>query len=246
MSHPQDHFSDLSEKYKIGRIEYPDQLYAYLFSACEGNGCAWDSATGSGQAARDLAIYFDQVIATDISAPLLSEADAAKNVAFRVAPAEDSGLASGSVDLVTVAQAIHWFDLDRFWQEVRRVLKPGGIFAYWGYVWPQVNDSVDGALEQYRELIAEYWPDRSQYVHAYYAEINAPFERLRAPEFEVVRQWKVGDYLAHLASWSGTRYFCEKFGDAPLEPLRADLIACWGDDLHREVRWPLVFKAYRV
>ena len=116
----------------------------------------WDCATGSGQAAEDLSQHFDRVIATDISDSLLSHAKENQRIEFRTAPAEESGIASESIDLVTVAQAIHWFEFDKFWEEVDRVLKPNGVLAYWGYLWPQVDDQIDAFLVRFREKIEDY------------------------------------------------------------------------------------------
>ena len=156
MNHPQDHFSHIATAYKDGRITYPKELYEYLVGLCEERTCAWDCATGSGQAAEDLSQHFDRVIATDISDSLLSHAKENQRIEFKTAPAEESGIASESIDLVTVAQAIHWFEFDKFWEEVDRVLKPNGVLAYWGYLWPQVNDHIDAFLVRFREKIEDF------------------------------------------------------------------------------------------
>ncbi len=143
----QDHFSPIAPLYASGRIGDPVDLYRLLDALCLGHGIAWDCATGSGQAAVDLARTFPKVIATDISEALLALAPAHPRIAYRAAPAEDSGIEAGSVDLVTVAQALHGFDLARFWAEVIRVLKPGGVVAFLGYNWPVVEPGVDCELE---------------------------------------------------------------------------------------------------
>ena len=244
MKHAQDHFSAIATEYSAGRITYPKGLYEYLNSICEESLLVWDCATGSGQAAIDLSTYFDRVIATDISDSLLSLAPDIDKVVFQHAPAEDSGIESASVDLVIVAQAIHWFEHADFWKEVSRVLKPGGVLAFWGYVWPTVDDCIDALLDDFRAKIADYWPQRSQYLQEFYRGIEAPFERIKSPNFHLEENWAVSDYLTHLASWSGTRYYRETSGVDPLEMIEKDLECIWGRGT-RFVRWELVLKVYR-
>ena len=244
MKHAQDHFSAIATEYSSGRITYPEGLYEYLSNTCEESLLVWDCATGSGQAATDLSTYFDRVIATDISDSLLSLAPNIDKVVFRQAPAEDSGIESVSVDLVVVAQAIHWFEHADFWKEVSRVLKPGGVLAFWGYVWPTVDDHIDALLDDFRTKIAAYWPQRSQYLQESYRGIEAPFERIKPPDFHLEENWTASDYLTHLASWSGTRYYREASGVDPLEMIQRDLERIWGRGT-RLVRWALVLKVYR-
>ena len=244
MKHAQDHFSAIAAEYRAGRITYPKELYEYLSSACREKLLVWDCATGSGQAATDLSSHFDRVIATDISDSLLSLTSNIDNVMFRCAPAEDSGIEPDSVDLVTVAQAIHWFEHADFWKEVSRVLKPGGVLAFWGYVWPTVDDRIDALLGEFRRTIAHCWPKRSRYLQECYRDIEAPFGRIESPDFYLEENWTVSDYLAHLASWSGTRYFRDKSGEDPLEAIKKDMECIWGQG-RRLVRWALVLKVYR-
>lgn len=244
MNHPQDHFSNIAAAYKDGRITYPRELYEYLVTLCGGRGCAWDCATGSGQAASDLSAYFDRVVATDISDSLLSYATDKENIEFVNAPAEDSGLASESVDLVTVAQAIHWFDFDLFWSEVSRVLKPKGILAYWGYVWPQVNVPIDALLGEFRATIEGYWPEKSHHLHSRYDNVDAPLKRIKNPDFYISENWSLNQYLKHLSSWSGTRYHREATMTDAVSDREEDFGFLWGDEIHR-VQWPLVLKVYR-
>lgn len=133
--------------------------------------------------------YFDQVIAIDISDSLLAHAKAQENVEFRTAPAEESGITASSIDLVTVAQAIHWFEFETFWNEVERVLKSNGILAYWGYVWPVVDERVDSLLDQFKENIVGFWPEMSRYLHDGYVELDAPLKRIESPDFGLTENW---------------------------------------------------------
>ena len=223
---------------------FTQELYEYLSEVCQERLLAWDCATGSGQAAIDLSGHFDRVIATDISDSLLSLAPDVDNVVFRCAPAEDSGIEPGSVDLVVVAQAIHWFEHAGFWKEVSRVLKPNGVLAFWGYVWPVVDDGIDSVLDEFRKKIASCWPERSQYLQECYGDIEAPFERIKAPDFQIEENWTASDYLAHLASWSATRYYREAFGEDPLDAIQREVEGLWGQG-QRGVKWQLVLKVYR-
>ncbi|WOO41126.1 class I SAM-dependent methyltransferase [Rubellicoccus peritrichatus] len=244
MNHPQDHFSSIATAYKDGRITYPEELYGYLAGLCEERECVWDCATGSGQAANDLSKYFAKVIATDISDSLLSHAKNKENIEFRAAPAEDSGITACSVDLITVAQAIHWFEFDAYWGEVERVLKPNGILAYWGYVWPVVDDRIDSLLEQFRENIASYWPEKSQHLQSGYVDVVAPLKRIENPDFSITESWSSAQYLKHLSSWSGTRYHREASMTDPVSDIEEELSLLWGSEI-RPVQWPLILKVYQ-
>jgi SAM-dependent methyltransferase len=177
----QDHFSPIASDYARGRFGYPETLYRFLAAHCREHHAAWDCATGSGQAARGLVERFSHVTATDISQELLARAPRHPRIVYRAAPAEASGLDPDSVDLVTVAQAVHWFDLPRFWTEVLRVLKPGGILAFWGYNWPVAAPRVDRVLEAFRETIVSAWPERSAILHEGYRSVRPPLDEIACP-----------------------------------------------------------------
>jgi len=244
LKHTQDHFSAIAPQYALGRIGYPEDLYRFLVAQCHGQDLAWDYATGSGQAALDLARTFSRVIATDISEALLALAPPHPRIFYRVAPAEESGIESGSVDLVTVAQALHWFDLDRFWREVIRVLKKGGIMAFWGYNWAIVEPGVDRVLEDFKTAIASSWPDRSSIIHGGYSSIRAPLHEISCPSFEASAQWELDDYLAHLRSWSATRYYRERTGEDVTEQFQPAFAQVWRGG-RVTVKWPLILRVFR-
>lgn len=244
LSHPPDHFSAIAAQYKKGRFGYPAALFHFLSEACPGRDLAWDCATGSGQAAQDLTEHFNRVVATDISAALLALAVRHPKITYREAPADHSGIEGETVDLITVAQALHWFDLPRFWQETERVLKPGGILAFWGYVWPEVNDAVDGILLGLKEELAPCWPDGIRLLHEKYRTVQPPFVELPAPSFEATVIWKLDDYLAHFRSWSATRYHREKTGTDLIGRLESSFAKVWpGGSV--QVRWPLFLRMFR-
>jgi len=244
MTHKQDHFSSIAEEYVTGRISYPSKLFEFLADRCKEKDIVWDCATGSGQAARDLSRYFKHVIATDISEVLLSKAKENPKVTFRKASAEKSGITSNSVDLITVAQAIHWFDLGGFWNEVSRVLKVSGILAFWGYLWPEVNQPIDNLLANFRKCIMDYWPARSKYLHESYSNITPPFRKLDSPKIWITVEWSIHDYIAHIDSWSGTRYYREHTNTDIISDFKNDLEIIWANNT-MIVQWPLILKIYK-
>lgn len=246
MSENQDHFSAVAGHYARGRFGYPAGLFDYLTGLCRARETAWDCATGSGQAAAALASRFARVVGTDISADLLALAPVMPNVTYRRAPAEASGLAPASVDLVTVAQALHWFDLEKFWDELRRVCRPGAILAFWGYLWPRVDDGVDAHLGELRAVLAPFWPERAGILQREYREVHPPFEPLQPPPFTLAVDWRRADYLAHIASWSAVRYHCERQGGDILAGFDQGLQGAWPDHEVRRVTWPLVLRVHRV
>ncbi len=246
MSESQDHFSGVAGHYARGRFGYPDALFDYLAGLCHARETAWDCATGSGQAAAALAGRFDKVEATDISADLLALAPVLPNVTYRQAPAEASGLAPTSVDLVTVAQALHWFDQEKFWAELRRVCRPGAVLAFWGYLWPQVDGTVDAQLRKLRLVLESFWPERAGVLQREYREVNPPFEALQPPAFTLAADWRRTDYLAHIASWSAVRYHRERQGGDILAGFDQGLQGVWPDHEVRRVTWPLVLLVHRI
>lgn len=242
---PDDHFSAIAREYARGRLGYPAELFQFLAERCPDRACAWDCATGSGQAAVDLAGHFDRVVATDVSAALLRLAPQHPRIEFRCVPAEASGIEAKSVDLVTVAQAIHWFDLPAFWMEVNRVTKPGGVLAFWGYTWPRVDPAVDRLLDELRLELVAYWPERSVRLQNEYAEVTPPFAPIATPRFTAAVQWDADEYLDHLRSWSAVRYCRERTGVDPVATFAGRLKAIWPSE-RRAVSWPLHLKVFRV
>jgi ubiquinone/menaquinone biosynthesis C-methylase UbiE len=209
-------------------------------------GVAWDCATGNGQAAVALAAYFEHVIATDASAEQLARARPHPRVEYRVAPAETSGLPDGVIDLVTVAQALHWFDLDRFYAEVNRVLVPRGVLAVWSYDDPVVVDdaAVDAALEHFNHVtVGPYWPSGRGLVGKGYLRLAFPFDEIPAPSFVIVRRWTIHELAQYLRSWSARARYVARHGTDPVSPFIDALGPIWGDPATRhEVRWPVTVR----
>ena len=244
----QDHFSRLAPAYARSRPGYPAELFDYLADLAPVRDLAWDCGTGNGQAARGLARHFLHVHATDASADQLGHAQPHDRVAYRQEPAESVSLASAVVDLVTSAVAVHWFDFDQFYAEVRRVLKPGGVIAVWTYHLPHVDARVDPIVSHYYgTLLAGYWPDRLRYVDQRYRTLPFPFDELPAPVFDMSVSWTLEQLAGFLASWSAAPRYQQAKGHHPLEPVWDDLTAAWGaNGGERVVSWQLYLRVGRV
>jgi ubiquinone/menaquinone biosynthesis C-methylase UbiE len=243
-----DHFSTLASTYARHRPRYPDALFAYLAKISPSNALAWDCATGNGQAAQNLASHFKRVIATDASSAQIQAAEAASNVEYRVAPAESSGLEAASIDLCTVAQAIHWFNFEKFYAEVRRVLKPQGIFAIWTYTHSEISPAIDGVMHNFYKEIRDYFPPERQWVDEKYATLPFPFEEIAPlPQFVMEAAWNLEDVLGYYRSWSGVKAFRERHGKSPLGGVESRLREVWEEPNHvRPVHWKLHLRVGKI
>lgn len=243
----QDCFSAGAEGYARHRLTYPARLYRTLADLAPGRERCWDCATGSGQAAVGLAACFDEVIATDASAEQLARARPHPRVVYREALAERSGLPARSVDLVTVAAAIHWFDHGRFYDEVRRVTRPGAILAAWSYgAHLRVGPTIDPIIERFVERVGPHWPERFRHIRAEYRELPFPFEEITLPPLSITMRWTVDDLVGNMQTWSGVQAMVRATGTDPTAAVRAELSAAWGAAPRRPCEWPLFFRVGRV
>ncbi len=236
-----DQFSELAGEYSRYRPGYPRELFKYLASISPSNDLAWDCGTGSGQAAVALAGHFRRVIATDASREQIANAFQHPMVDYRVEPAENTSIERGSVDLVTVGTAVHWFDFDAFYAEVRRVARPGAVIAVWTYYFPRITPGLVRLLDRYyRETLGGYWDDRLHYLDEHYRTLPFPFDEIQPPVFEMQADWDLRMLLGFLASWSATLKFIAAKGVHPIELIIDDLRAEWGDDEQvRRIIWPM-------
>lgn len=245
----QDHFSGHARTYGEFRPDYPVSLFAYLADLAPGHELAWDCATGNGQAALGLAEHFRDVLATDASPQQIEQARPHPRVLYAVAPSDRSPAADASVDLVTVAQALHWFDLPAFYAEVRRVLRPGGVLAVWCYGLHVITPEVDAVVHRlYHEIVGNDWPLERRWVEESYRTVPFPFDEIAPPCFQMTREWNLRHLWGYLDTWSACRRYQARTGVNPLDLVRDDLGAAWGDpnDGVREVRWPLSLRIGRL
>jgi len=244
----EDHFSEVAANYAVYRPTYPESLYAWLAGLCDRHDAAWDCGTGTGQAAVGLAAHFDRVYATDPSAEQVAHAAPHPNVAYSVAPAEASGLPDASVDLVTVAVALHWFDLPRFYDEVRRVARPGAAVAAWCYTRAFITPGIDEIVEGYYSgVVGPYWPMERRHVENGYANLPFPFDPIEPAPIAIEARWDLPHLLGYLRTWSATVRAAKALGRDPLEGPMPALKAAWGDPATvRTVRWPLGMRVGRV
>lgn len=242
-----DHFSGHASDYASHRPTYPPELFEWLASKSFGHELAWDCATGSGQAALALATHFRQVVATDASPQQLEQAPAHERVTYRVETSEASRCQSSSVDLLTVAQAYHWFDREAFHKEAGRVLKAGGLFAVWTYPLAEINPVIDELVyDLWDRQLAGFWPPERDYVDRHYRDFDMPWPELSVPAMEMTASWTLENLLGYLGTWSGLKRFEKERGINPIDPMRGAFEAAWGDpNLARKVRWPLILRACR-
>jgi len=227
-----DHFSGVASDYVAFRPQYPVELFDWLASVCQRHDVAWDCACGSGQASRPLVSYFGMVVGTDASPTQVAAAEAIENIRFVVAASERTPLADGTFDLVTVAQALHWFVGETFFEEVRRVVRPGGVFAAWTYGMPNiVYDAVENVVHDFINVSLEpYWPPEIQMVLNGYDSIDLPFEELESPAFELKVDWPLERFLGFARTWSAVGRYVEERGEDPVLRLAAELEEVWEDE----------------
>jgi SAM-dependent methyltransferase len=239
-----DLFSSYSKDYARYRPPYPGELFKYISDACPDHKLAWDCATGNGQAAKHLAKYFEKVIATDISEGQLAQAAPDPRIEYRLAPAHASGLETGSVSLVTVAQALHWFDVDLFSRECRRVLKPNGMLAVWSYGICYISPEIDRiVIRLHDKILATHWEPERKLVGAAHLLIPLPFASEDNPTFEMRMDMTLSDFLGYLGTWSGVKTATRATGRNPVDDLAEDFRSAWGDENSlRKVVWPLTVR----
>jgi SAM-dependent methyltransferase len=239
-------FSSVACEYSLFRPGYPPELFEWLAEAAPARDAVWDCGCGNGQASVPLAAHFSQVFATDSAAEQIAAARPHPHVAYSVAPAEHSGLAAASVDLVTVAQALHWFDVQAFYSEARRVARSAAVLAVWTYPRPEFVDAgLDSRFADfYANVMGRYWPPERRHVEANYTTLPFPFEELPHPPFALELRWNLEQVLGYVSSWSATARYREAEGRDPLPLLRAAIAPFWpsaGEQLR--VRMPLVLRA---
>jgi SAM-dependent methyltransferase len=243
-----DYFSQQAKEYARHRPRYPEAMFDYLASLAPSNELVWDCGTGNGQAALALANRFQRVIATDASAEQIASAFPHERIEYRVEPSEYTTIPPGTVDLITVGTAVHWFDFEPFYAEVRRVGKANAILAVWTYHLPVIEPEIDRWLEGlYRVTLADYWPERIRYLDQRYRTLPFPFAEIEPSAFEMEANWDLDSLIGFLGSWSAVRKFIKDNGKKAFVNQIKELKRLWGKkSLQREIRWPLHFRLGKV
>jgi SAM-dependent methyltransferase len=238
-----DLFSDKSDLYVSARPLYPDELFRFIASLAPSTQKAWDCGTGNGQAAIALARFFNSVCASDPSAQQVAHAIRYEGVEYSVQPAEATNYPDATFDAVCVAQALHWFDFSAFFQEVKRVLKPQGVFAAWGYDWLSVWPEFDVTFNQViLKVIEEDWAPQNAILWNGYKDVPMPFTPVETPELCIQASWSLYQLLAYVHTWSATRRCMARMGTDFFARAESALVAHWGSpETVRKVVMPLHF-----
>jgi ubiquinone/menaquinone biosynthesis C-methylase UbiE len=245
-----DHFSGVAGRYAEFRPDYPRALFEWIARVAAARERVWDCATGNGQAAVLLKEFFAEVIATDASAEQIANARRMEGIRYAVASAEASGLENASADMVTVAQAAHWFDLPRFYGEAKRVLKPGGLVALWCHGTFRLGDAtIDELLQHfYSEVVGPFWPPERRFIEEDYRTLHFPLQEIPAPIFHMEGEFTLERLTGYLRTWSATQRFIKARGFDPVEELERKLERHWrsGEGRAMAVRhWPIHIRAGR-
>ena len=241
----QDHFSTQADAYARFRPHYPPTLFEWLASVSPGRALVWDCGTGSGQAAVALTAHFEQVVASDPSPEQIAHATRHARVHYVVGPAEEPP-DMPAADLVSCAQALHWFDHARFYPALARVLRPGGVFAAWGYGHMQIAPAVDEVVfDYYANIVGPHWPPDRRHIESHYQTVPFPLTEIAAPAFAMTADWSLDTVFGYLDTWSATRRYRATHGAQPLDRIRARLAQAWGRAVTCTVTWPLFVRVGR-
>lgn len=241
-----DNFSKQAAVYAKYRPAYPEQLYDFIFEHVANKQAAWDCATGNGQAAKELATAFVKVYATDISQKQIENAAQQPNIFYSVQPAEQTNFPDNSFDLITVAQALHWFKFDDFYTELKRVAKPQGVFAAWMYSLLRISGEIDALIEQHHyNTLDSYWDDERKYVDEEYRSIPFPFKKIKTPSFVIEYEWTTDELEGYLNTWSGLQKFITANQYNPVDELMIRIKPFW-EQKQMKIRFPVHWLMGRI
>lgn len=243
-----DNFSSHASNYARFRPVYPQQLFDFLIPLVSQKNTAWDCGCGNGQVASVLSAYFKRVEATDISQKQMDHAVKKENIFYQEAPAENTSVPSGSVNLITVAQAIHWFNFEAFYSEARRVAAPGALLAIWCYNQLKVNSAADLLIDNlYADVLGDkYWDEERRYVEERYQTIPFPFTEIKVPDFEIKVSWSFEHLLGYLNSWSAVQHYIRKNDKNPVDQFIPDIRSAWGENDVRPITFPLYMRLGKI
>jgi ubiquinone/menaquinone biosynthesis C-methylase UbiE len=238
-----DLFTKQSEAYAKFRPSYPKEIFDFLLTQVRERNTAWDCGTGNGQVAAALAEHFKNVYATDISEGQISKAVLKPNIVYKIEPAEKTSFDDSMFDLITVAQAIHWFNFEKFYSEVTRTLKPEGIIAVIGYTLPKIDEQVDEILDRfYTKILEGYWDPERKYIDEMYETIPFPFKEIKAPIFIAQYFWESEQMIGFLNSWSAVQHYIDKNNSNPVDLVADDLRQCWRPNSRKTIIFPIVLR----
>jgi ubiquinone/menaquinone biosynthesis C-methylase UbiE len=241
-----DNFSRQADIYARYRPQYPKELFDFILTHTTNKRTAWDCATGNGQSARVLAKYFDEVLATDISQKQIDQAERADNIHYSVQPADQTGFADDSFDLIVVSQALHWFATDKFYAEATRVARPSSLFAAWSYSLLFISPDIDRIIRSfYREIVGPYWDAERRYVDDEYQTILFPYEEIKAPVFNMNYYWTLPELEGYINTWSATQKYIVANNHNPVQALVEEIRPWWKNEA-MNVRFPLHTRIGRV
>ncbi len=241
-----DNFSRNSSDYAKYRPDYPQELFQYIRKLAPGNAAAWDCGTGNGQVASALTNYFERIEATDLSSQQISHAILHPQIRYSVALAEKTNFANSEFDLIAVGQALHWFNLEKFYAEADRVLKPGGILAVFGYPVPLVDEPLNSAfLHFYTAIIGPYWDKERHHIDEKYASLPFPYEEIPHPEFFSRYQWTFEQFMGFLSTWSGVAHYKTQRNEDPIARYHNELREAWGATESKKVEFEIFCKIGR-
>lgn len=241
-----DNFSKQSVIYAKYRPTYTQELYDFILNHVTVKESAWDCGTGNGQAAKELSKVFAKVFATDISHKQIENAVHADNIFYSVQPAEKTDFPDNSFDLVTVAQALHWFRFDEFYKEVKRVIKPGGIFAAWAYSLLRITDEINTLIEDHHyNILGGYWDDERKYVDEEYRNIPFPFAKINTPSFTIEYYWTIEELEGYFNTWSALQKFITKNTYNPVDDLLQHVKTYWKQE-QMKIIFPVHLLAGRI
>lgn len=241
-----DNFSEQSDQYAQFRPGYPEAFFTYLKSIVPDREAAWDCGTGNGQVAKELAGFFQQVCATDISAAQIQQAMKLPNIQYSVQAAEHTNFLNDVFDLVVVAQAIHWFDFDKFYKEVNRTAKKNALLVVIGYGLLEIAPEIDAIiLDFYKNVIGPYWDSERRFIDEKYQTIPFPFEEIPAPDFNNVYDWNWEHLIGYLNTWSAVKHYQKANGRNPVALVAEKLKAAYGNQT-RKVNFPLLLRIGKV
>jgi ubiquinone/menaquinone biosynthesis C-methylase UbiE len=242
-----DNFSTQSEKYLKYRPTYSSELFEFLNGNVQDKRNAWDCGTGNGQVAYELAKTFDNVFATDISQKQIDNALQADNISYSVQPAEKTNFDNSLFDLIVVAQAIHWFDFDKFYEEVVRTAKDNALFCVVGYEKLKISDQIDNVIANfYCKTIGKYWDKERKYIDENYKTIPFPFEEIPTPKFTITQHWTIEHLIGYLNTWSAVKHFIKQNDFNPVDKLQTEIEKLWDNEQIKPVSFPLLLRIGRI